>query len=503
MGKAKKIKRKSFRNKPFKIATRDHLAEYLGSVVGSPKTRRQIFVPKIEKIERSVRTWKNCYLTLYGKKLVINAILGPKIYYRAHVEYIDMFTLNKLCNIWKGFIWQGRPKIAWNTLVRPPEELGLGLACPKVTTQAGYAKWIRDFFAPKNEKLTWVKMFKTHIISFCKKHGVANPLFFSTYGTKKQLPEEGNLVYACMLAYGRLKKINAEPKWDVERVKNQGIWWNFQIHSNGKPFYIENAHKKGIVSIKHILGKNGCILTMGELSSKFKITNGNAKKIYEAIPFSWKIILGSREKIKKLPQISQKSIHISYRDITTELGKCTQKYLAKCIRDNMYPNKDTKETLKRKSELSKAFRLRFLGPKARDFWFKSRNSALSLNSQLCKFVPGITEKCSFCNTEKETFTHFKECDKLKSTRRKISLWADIASNPPLWNLEMKHKNVSEGAYHLVALSQFLIFKERTNGEININKLIKILRKSVEIWLKLLPGDKTLKRFWKNTNRMKR
>ena len=169
----------------------------------------------------------------------------------------------------------------------------------------------------------------------------------------------------------------------------------------------------------------------------------------------------------------------------------------------MYPNKDTKETLKRKSELSKAFRLRFLGPKARDFWFKSRNSALSLNSQLCKFVPGITEKCSFCNTEKETFTHFKECDKLKSTRRKISLWADIASNPPLWNLEMKHKNVSEGAYHLVALSQFLIFKERTNGEININKLIKILRKSVEIWLKLLPGDKTLKRFWKNTNRMKR
>ena len=194
MGKAKKIKRKSFRNKPFKIATRDHLAEYLGSVVGSPKTRRQIFDPKIEKIERSVRTWKNCYLTLYGKKLVINAILGPKIYYRAHVEYIDMFTLNKLCNIWKGFIWPGRPKIAWNTLVRPPEELGLGLACPKVTTQAGYAKWIRDFFAPKNEKLTLVKMFKTHIISFCKKHGVANPLFFSTYGTKKQLPEEGNLV---------------------------------------------------------------------------------------------------------------------------------------------------------------------------------------------------------------------------------------------------------------------------------------------------------------------
>nr|GFC55741.1 reverse transcriptase domain, reverse transcriptase zinc-binding domain protein [Tanacetum cinerariifolium] len=87
----------------------------------------------IEKVESSVRDWKNKSLSAAGRLQLAQSILGSMHIYWASVFILPTRVLYDIEQIIRGFLWcqgnmkKGRANVTWEVVCLPKDEGGLGL----------------------------------------------------------------------------------------------------------------------------------------------------------------------------------------------------------------------------------------------------------------------------------------------------------------------------------------------------------------------------------------
>lgn len=110
------------------------------------KTRDIIWDEIVGGMERKLTFWKQRVLNLRGKILVVNALMLSKIWYALEVTSLPIWVYKRLKKSILNFIWEGKPaKIAYDTMIGPVEEGGLGLLDPGIQMKSLRVKIMKKF----------------------------------------------------------------------------------------------------------------------------------------------------------------------------------------------------------------------------------------------------------------------------------------------------------------------------------------------------------------------
>lgn len=108
-------------------------------------------------IKKDLERWQRIHPTLYGKRLITQAVIGGRTQYLAKVQGMPEETANVIQKLLQNFLWDGEtvPRIAPSTLQLPLEEGGLNLLNVKMRNEAIDVMWLRSYLNFSPSRPTW------------------------------------------------------------------------------------------------------------------------------------------------------------------------------------------------------------------------------------------------------------------------------------------------------------------------------------------------------------
>ncbi|MCH82386.1 LINE-1 reverse transcriptase like, partial [Trifolium medium] len=121
--------------------------KYLGLPVGANPRKMSTWEPMLESVRRRLGSWRNKYVSLGGRIVLINAVLNAiPIFFLSYMK-MPVKVWRRLVTIQRNFLWGGssqRAKICWvkwDDICRPKNEAGLGIRDLRLVNISLLAKW--------------------------------------------------------------------------------------------------------------------------------------------------------------------------------------------------------------------------------------------------------------------------------------------------------------------------------------------------------------------------
>jgi hypothetical protein len=132
----------------------------LGAWIGNKANEATPWEPIIDKIHKSLERWSRYHLTLLGRKLVIQMIIGGYTQYLTMAQGMPDHIKSALIKMIRNFMWNDStmPKIAIETLYCPVDEGGLNLLGLTSRNEAMEIMWLKTYLNPSANHLTWAKI---------------------------------------------------------------------------------------------------------------------------------------------------------------------------------------------------------------------------------------------------------------------------------------------------------------------------------------------------------
>ena len=225
----------------------------------------QIFKEKnlletIEKIENVLAVWRWRNLTLSGKITVFKSLAFSKLVFMSYLNFIPGAIIDKMNEIQKNFIWDGKtPKIKHSTLISDYEEGGLKDIDIKAKIASFHLCWLKRLYADnfhpwKNIPLKLIE----------KQYGIQ--IFFPNAQLKlnKNFPKFYHSIAE------NWSKIIQDPL-TAETAASQQIWNNFFINIDKMPA------KKIFPFQLHVIDffANNKLLDWPAFKAKFQLRNSD------------------------------------------------------------------------------------------------------------------------------------------------------------------------------------------------------------------------------------
>ena len=418
-------------------------------------TVKRNFEDIVNKVKIVCEDWRNRTLTLMGKVLLVNALIGSLFVYKvSSMLYLTMDNIKVITQLINTFIWgERKARIAMSTLTKLKEHGGLRLVDPMAKQKALLIKWV---FANKDPFLLE-----------CMYNNLSNTL-------RDQL-------WKCNLHKRDVKKLFGTSFWQRvleawfeinyqtpvcrDTVLRQCLWYNSEIRIADVPFLFAVWAKKGIMLFSDIINQEtNRLLTREELYDRWGISPWlELESIKKSIPQRWFTLLD-----KKSTNVS----NLMYDDL------CNSQNVTRRVYDSLIWNKQyfLHYTIRwieefgvdplqfNYEEYMRAFTNLYLSTKItkyRDFQYRLLLAKIVTNEQLFKWKIVESNKCSFCKMVPETFQHlFMKCVKTK----------------PMWSYlwELSNENETE-AYSFVNI---LFFKFHADPKHVVNMLATIIKQYI-------------------------
>ena len=102
--------------------------QLLGTVFGSVDAERDMWEPKISKLEKALSLWKSRSLSMVGRVLVLNVLGLSRLLFVSRVLEPRNWVWARVYSMIRPFLWDSKiEKIARKTIICPLKEGGLGL----------------------------------------------------------------------------------------------------------------------------------------------------------------------------------------------------------------------------------------------------------------------------------------------------------------------------------------------------------------------------------------
>ena len=143
-----------------RIAEDGEATRMLGAWIGNKTNDATPWEPVIDKTNKSLERWNRSHPTLFGKKIIVQMIVGGYTQYLAMAQGMPKCIESALIRIIRNFMWNDSttPKIALETLYRPVEEGGLNLLDLTTRNEAIEIMWLKTYLQPATNRPAWAKM---------------------------------------------------------------------------------------------------------------------------------------------------------------------------------------------------------------------------------------------------------------------------------------------------------------------------------------------------------
>jgi len=100
----------------------------LGTVFGSVEAERDIWEPRISKLEKALSLWRSLFLSMVGRVLVLNILGLSRLLFVSRVLEPPNWVWARVYSLIRPFLWGSKIEtIARKTIICPLKEGGLGL----------------------------------------------------------------------------------------------------------------------------------------------------------------------------------------------------------------------------------------------------------------------------------------------------------------------------------------------------------------------------------------
>lgn len=422
------------------------------------------FTEVIKKASGTLTTWLTRCLTLMGRTLLINSLVGSLFVYKMMVlPKLLKEAISGLNDIMRKFLWDSKKSKISLELLQADKMVG-GLRLVNFNS--------KDILL----KLLWVK------------HVHNNEFFRRTFYGQLTLTVDER-IWQCnlgikvaqnlcksvfwgdvLVAWNELNRRNIS---SVRDMSEQIIWLNSYIKVDNKLLLNEQAWNAGLTAVADLFdGKS--LLSFNELCSKFGpiLSWFEHLQLVEAIPILWRqsitrdgtLVISTGHNIHRIQSMTA---HSMYSDLVFDECIVTSKHNRwERIFSEDIPEKEFQDTFKALYKIT-------IVTTYRDFQYRLLTHAIVTNRSLKIWKIRETDLCTFCNLEVETYTHlFYHCEII------FPLWDNLIhilrQRYQISDLELSVKNIIFNLVHhkenhiynfIILIFKKLIYKCRCLGTI--------------------------------------
>ena len=451
----------------------------------------------IAKTKVIIDSWGNRSLSLLGKKVIINTLIGSLTPYTLSVmrslknDMIKVFE-----ELVRGFIWnERRDKIKFGTLKKAKEVGGiklidlyakdLSLKVPWIRRihQNAFTRSIAEYFIPKL-KLLEEKLWQCNINSK-DIDGMVTESFYKD-------------------VWMAWSKINHKAPKGCKEILEQIIWLNSFIRINNKPVLYKKCIEIGIFYIRDIMTEEKKLMSFDEFSQRY----GNVLNylqyygLVSAIPIEWKEIISNdiqdENNDKGIDLFNEKQLSkkiynrlICHNDLTDVRNKCGV-HFGTILDANEYEK--SYDNLYKITSYTKL----------RSFQYRLLQNGLVTNKNLYYWKIKDDPLCTFCKAETETISHlFINCNII------ARLWTDVKNwirnkgfnvNVTLNNIVLNNiENKPDHVLNLVVMivKQYIYRSRCLNVNPNFQELIKNIEEVYKIKKYIAKSQNKIQKYERN------
>jgi len=139
------------------IAKDGDAVRILGAWIGNKVNNAAPWEPILDKMKAKIKRWLNMHPTLYGKRLIIQAIIGGHTQFLTKAQGMPTHIEDAIIKMIRTLIWDGEkaPRIAMETLQRPIKEGGLKILNIKARNEAIEIMWLKQYLNFTTNRPTW------------------------------------------------------------------------------------------------------------------------------------------------------------------------------------------------------------------------------------------------------------------------------------------------------------------------------------------------------------
>ena len=350
----------------------------------------------IEKTKAILKQWQGRKLSLLGKVLVINALVGSLFVYKMTVlppipdKYVKM--LNDELNL---FLWNGnRPKIPLQILQLPKKCGGAGLVDFRRKDVSLKFSWIKNILSDS---------FVEHIAYSNINFTLKNKIWECNLRREdvESLNIKNSFWRAVLEAWCELNYSKFVPP---DEYPYQFIWYNSHIRINNKPCFFKKPYQNGLEIVLQLFHNDGKLKSAEEISAEFDCSIFQINQVLAAIPKEWRHVdvIANPEEVEQLydkVQMVNKCAGFAYRKLAEKhsaIGLCLRKW------QKTFPEVEVEAIEKAFVDLYRNTN----SVKLRSLQYRLLHNALIFNTQLFYWKMSDTKLCSNCNKENENVFHF-------------------------------------------------------------------------------------------------
>lgn len=142
------------------IARDGEAVRSLGAWIGNNVCDLTPWESVIDKIMRKLGIWARSHPTLYGKRLITQAVIGGHTQFLTKAQGMPHHIEDAIAKITRDFIWDNdiHPRIAMEYMHKPLSEGGLNLLDIRARNEAIELVWLRDYLNLSPSRQTWAKV---------------------------------------------------------------------------------------------------------------------------------------------------------------------------------------------------------------------------------------------------------------------------------------------------------------------------------------------------------
>ena len=268
------------------------------------------FYSKLIKIEKITQIWNQRNLTLFGKNILISALINSQILFNSQIETPPLEFLKMTEKLKKSFLWGGGiPKIAHHSIIGSISDGGINYKDTHSQINSLNLKFIINLNNCKSNRAILPKFW---ILNFFRKTSnikEVDKLYFDN-----QIEQNLDIITKCYFKLPRknkwkghpfyfeslntIQKVNTELPGNFYDLISTPIWYNKFLNTR----FDCDLVKKGFIFIKDIVTKGEVLNSESiknlNISNKFK---KKILKICEKLPLNSKNILFENRNLTSIP----------------------------------------------------------------------------------------------------------------------------------------------------------------------------------------------------------
>ncbi len=412
----------------------------LGIFIGHDKIKchEKNWTAKLDKIKIIFERWKSRHLSIFGKNLIIKSLASSILIHTMSILDTPEDILKEIEKLIFDFLWDKNEKIKRKTLISDKKKGGIDM--------------LDIYCKDKSLKAAWLKRIKNNgpnksfINMYLNKLGIDTNYLIKTSATDPELIRNKlklPLFWAKVFAYANeCKQFKSNKIINNSDLLSEPIWLNKRFYVRGKPIFVSNWTKSGILYVKDLYGQNGYLINEREINRKLQNKSNwiaeysLIKKIFKKVCKNKNMSNANFINIKNNWSINiENKIH----DIENLKSNFYYKILVENKSIKNYMESEWEKAFEYQINWNSVYQNQVWQIKERklgEFNYKLLCNILYTKDRISKFNKEVDNKCKFCNQIQNVKHLLYDCPRVEN------LWKSVGA---IIKLNIKYKHLIVGS----------------------------------------------------------